>query len=357
MKLTYSEAIRLAFDHALTRYEKTMLFGLGVSDVGAVFGTTRGLVEKFGSQRVFDIPLSENAVTGMALGLSMRGFQPIMMHQRADFSFTSAEQIINQISKTRYMSNDEFVISVVIRMIVGRGWGQGPTHAQSPHALYSSVPGLSVVAPSSPSEGYALMMASIEVREPVIFIEHRWLHQTFEDFDPATTKMEIGSAHILREGRDLTLISLSLGVLECLKIAELLSHFKIESEVISLRSVRPLDYKLIYESVKKTRNAVFWDIGHLEFGLSGEISKLIHSTLFSILQSPVLSIGLPNEPTPSSPFLAAKHYVDILEGTQRILNHFSLQIDSESVKSLYKQKFPSKSVLRDQPEFGEVGPF
>lgn len=357
MKFTYAEAIHTAFDHALSANDKTMLFGLGVGDVGAVFGTTAGLAEKFGGQRVFDIPLSENAVTGMALGLSMRGFQPIMMHQRADFSFTSAEQIINQIAKSRYMSNDEFRISIVIRMIVGRGWGQGPTHAQSPHALYSTIPGLSVVAPSTPSEGYALMMSSIESGEPVIFIEHRWLHQTLEEFEPAATKMEIGSANTLREGKDITLISLSLGVLECLKISEILSCFDIECEVISLRTIRPLDYDLIFKSVSHTGRAVFWDTGHLEFGLSGEISKFIHTSLFSKLHFSVLSLGLPNEPTPSSPFLAANHYIDVLHGALRIIDHFSLGINPKEVEAVYKNRFASKSVFRDQPEVGEVGPF
>jgi pyruvate dehydrogenase E1 component beta subunit len=334
-----------------------MLFGLGVGDVGAVFGTTKGLASKYGDHRVFDIPLSENAVTGMALGLSMRGFKPIMIHQRADFSFTSAEQIINQIAKANYMSNDSFSVSMVIRMIVGRGWGQGPTHAQSPHSLYSGIPGLSVVAPSSPSEGYALMTNAVNCRGPVIYIEHRWLHQTIEEFDPANSKVDLGAAQIVRQGRDLTLISLSYGVLECLNIAKTLSHFGIDCEVISLRSVRPLDSKLIIESVKKTRRAVFWDIGHIEFGISGEISKIIYAFLFPNLLHPVLSLGLPDEPTPSSPILAAGHYVNLIEGMLKIAYHFSFDVNAQKLREVYREDFPDKSIFGDQPDIGEVGPF
>ena len=135
MSISYIEAIKLAFEEALNTDPKVLIFGLGVGDVGGVFGSTTGLSKEFGAERVFDIPLSENSVTGMALGLSMRGFKPIMIHQRADFSFTAAEQIINQIAKFRYLSTKQLGIHLVIRMIIGRGWGQGPTHAQSPHSL------------------------------------------------------------------------------------------------------------------------------------------------------------------------------------------------------------------------------
>jgi pyruvate/2-oxoglutarate/acetoin dehydrogenase E1 component len=357
MKLTYIEAIRLAFDHALADDEKVMLFGLGVGDVGGVFGTTLGLQEKYGVDRVFDIPLSENSVTGMALGLSMQGFRPIMVHQRSDFSFTSAEQIINQIAKTAYMSNDKYQIPMVIRMIVGRGWGQGPTHAQAPHALYSHIPGLEVVAPSSPSDGYQLMLASIKSDKPTIFVEHRWLHQTTEEFTAVESNVKIGQGKVVRSGNSATLISLSFGVLECIKIADVFAKFNIMLDVINLRSVKPWDQELVMQSISRTHKVAIWDIGHKEFGISSEISHIINQKAFGNLLAPVLRFGLPSEPTPSSPFLAIKHYENLDEAILKLNRVFRFDVDQNLLVSTREQLHPHKSIYQDQPDVGEVGPF
>jgi len=357
MKYTYLEAIRLAFDHALGADDSVLLFGLGVGDVGGVFGTTTGLQAKYGESRVFDIPLSENAVTGMALGLSLQGYRPIMIHQRSDFSFTSAEQIINQISKTKFMSNGLYNVPLVIRMIIGRGWGQGPTHAQAPHAIYSQVPGLKVLAPSSPSDGYHLMRTAVSSDEPVIFFEHRWLHYTSEEFDPQDRDVDIGSSQVVLEGSDITLISLSYGVLECLKLARIFLEFGIKFEVVNLRFVKPLDKATILNSVTKTQQAVFWDVGHREFGVSAEVSSLLNENLFGQLKNFPLRFGLPDEPTPSSPFLAARHYVEIDHALLEINRHFEFGLSPEKLTVCRQELFPYKSVFRDQPDLGEVGPF
>ena len=357
MKYSFTESVKMALDHTLQDNESVMLFGLGVGDVGGVFGTTSGLQDKYGMSRVFDIPLSENAVTGMALGLAIQGYRPIMVHQRSDFSFTSAEQIINQISKTKYMSNDEYEVPVVIRMIVGRGWGQGPTHAQAPHAIYSHIPGLRVVAPSSPSDGYNLLRGAVESSDPVIFIEHRWLHQTIEEFEPKSESFEIEKAKVLVSGSDISLISLSYGVLECIKLAKVLSQFGTSCEVVNLRSVKPLDKSTLLESASKTKNVLFWDIGHRDFGISSEVTRVLHSELFSRLEKPILSFGLPNEPTPSSPFLASNHYVELDRALLEINHHFDLGHSPEELQDSRQRLFPYKSLLRDQPDIGEVGPF
>lgn len=347
----------MALDEMLSDDERVMLFGLGVTDVGGVFGTTRGLQEKFGASRVFDIPLSENAVTGMALGLSLRGFRPILVHQRADFSFTAAEQVINQIAKTQFLSSTGRDLPLVIRMIVGRGWGQGPTHAQSPHAIFCHVPGLTVMAPATPSDGYHLLKNALNSNNPVIFMEHRWLHQTTEDFSPSQSLTSFVGARTLKKGNDLTLISLSYGVLELMKIAEVLAEVDIYCDVINLRTIKPLDTDVILESVMRTRKAVVWDIGHRAFGISSEISHLLSSSLFGRLDAPILTLGLPDEPTPSSPFLAMNHYMDIDSALTKIDHHFALESDTETLISRRKALFPYKSIYRDQPDIGEVGPF
>lgn len=357
MAKNYIELLNQVFDESLQNDRKVMIFGLGVGDVGAVFGSTTNLQMKHGDNRVFEIPLSENSVTGMALGLAYQGYKPIMIHQRADFSFTSAEQIINQIAKASYTSGDQFKISIVIRMIVGRGWGQGPTHAQSPHAIFSHVPGLRVVAPATPLDGYTLMKQAIACGDPVIFIEHRWLHKTVESASDNEYFETISEARVMKTGKDLTLISLSYGVIECLKLYEVLSEIGIEAEVINLRSIQPWDRATILKSVKKTGKAAILDTGHTEFGITGEISSVIYSELFGHLINPILRFGLPMEPTPSSPALALNHYPSIEKMLEVIISHFKFKTEFKQILNILNKKFPIKSNHRDQPDVGIVGPF
>jgi pyruvate/2-oxoglutarate/acetoin dehydrogenase E1 component len=357
VSLTYINYINQAFDESLRDNPRVLLFGLGVGDVGAVFGSTVNLQSKYGPNRVFDIPLSENAVTGMALGLAMQGFRPVMMHQRADFSFTSAEQIINQIAKASYMSGDTYKVPLVIRMVVGRGWGQGPTHAQSPHSIFSNVPGLQVVAPATPLDGYHLMKESITSDYPVIFIEHRWLHQTVERSKNNLFTQNINQARVMKSGNDLTLISLSYGVIECLKIADVLSELDLKIEVINLRSIQPWDKSTVIQSVAKTKKAVLLDTGHIEFGLTGEIASVLYSELFNLMSHPILRFGLPMEPTPSSAALAIDHYPSIEGMLQEIKIHFGLSFDIKEAMEIFNRKFPYKTKHRDQPDVGVVGPF
>jgi pyruvate dehydrogenase E1 component beta subunit len=354
---TYISLVNQAFDESLHNDSKVMLFGLGVGDIGAVFGSTANLQSKYGSERVFEVPLSENAITGMALGLAMQGFRPVMMHQRADFSFTSAEQIINQIAKTSYTSGDVYKVPLVIRMIVGRGWGQGPTHAQSPHSIFSHVPGLNVVAPATPTDGYYLMKQSIASNNPVIFIEHRWLHQTSEKLSNGNHLLKISDARIMKSGKDLTLISLSYGVIECIKIAEVLSEFNINAEVINLRSIQPWDRGTVLQSVGKTKKAILLDTGHIEFGLTGEVSSVIYSELFGMLSHSILRFGLPMEPTPSSAALAIDHYPSIEKILSEIKVHFGFSYELKKAIDIFNKKFPYRSKYKDQPDVGTVGPF
>jgi len=354
---TFITLLNQVFHESLESDSRVLLFGLGVGDVGAVFGSTANLQSDFGPERVFEIPLSENAVTGMALGLAMQGFRPVMMHQRADFSFTSAEQIINQIAKTAYMSGDVYKTPIVLRMIVGRGWGQGPTHAQSPHAIFAHVPGLRVVAPATPVDAYYLMKQSIACEDPVIFIEHRWLHQTIEKFKLNEKIPDFSEARIMKLGKDLTLISLSYGVIECIKIAEVLSEFNLNVEVINLRSIQPWDKNTVLRSIEKTKKAMLLDTGHLEFGLTGEVSSTIYSELFGVLSKPILRFALPMEPTPSSASLALNHYPTIENMLNEIKSHFGFDYDLKKAIEVFNEKFPYKSKHRDQPDVGVIGPF
>ena len=175
-EVSFAEAVREAQDNCLEKFNESYLMGLGVPDPKGIFGTTLGLQNKHGKERVFDIPLSENAMTGVAVGSAITGLRPILTHQRIDFALVSIDQIVNQAAKWHYMFNGTMKVPMVIRMIIGRGWGQGPQHSQSLHAWFAHIPGLKVIIPSNPYDAKGMLISAIEDDNPVIFLEHRWLH-------------------------------------------------------------------------------------------------------------------------------------------------------------------------------------
>ena len=357
MNLSFTEAIHMALFDSLKDDESVRVFGLGVADPKAVFGTTAGLVEEFGSERVFDIPLSENAITGAAVGMAMAGLRPVMIHQRADFTFTSAEQIINQAAKTFFTSGGKFPVPLVIRMIVGRGWGQGPTHAQSPHALYASVPGLKVVMPATPEDGYSMLYNAVRDPNPVIFIEHRWSHQVQSTFSKNVRDIPLTKGQVLRSGTDITLAALSFGVLEGLKVATILSEFGVSAELINLRSISPLDEELIIKSAKKTGAFTFIDTAPIKNGIFGELSALLNRELWGSLGFSPLGLGPMYLPVPSAPNLANQVYLTIDSMVSRVLEHLDIDFDKDILRRLVENKYPKTSSLGDQPDTGLVGPF
>ena len=249
--LTFTEAIREAQCQCLEADDSVYIMGLGVPDPKGIFGTTTGLQQQFGSKRVFDIPLSENAITGVALGSSLKGMRPILIHQRIDFSLVALEQVLNQAAKWHFMFGGASTAPLVIRMIIGRGWGQGPQHSQSLQSLYSHFPGLKVVMPATAKDAKGLLISSVQDNNPVIFIEHRWLH-SLSDFVPQEMfSLPLGKAKILRKGSDLTIIAASYMVIEAMRAAEILAEKNISVEIINIRTITPLDDTTIKKSVKK----------------------------------------------------------------------------------------------------------
>ena len=217
------------------------IMGLGVPDPKGVFGTTLGLQQKYGLKRVLDIPLSENAMTGVATGSALVGMRPIITHQRVDFALNAMEQMVNQAAKWHYMFGGQNRVPLVIRMIIGRGWGQGPQHPQSLQSWFAHVPGLRVVMPTTPHDAKGLLISSIEDDNPVIFIEHRWLHGISDHVPEGIYRVPLGKARVVREGRRVTIVATSYMVLESLRASETLSESGIEAEVIDVRCLRPLD--------------------------------------------------------------------------------------------------------------------
>ena len=204
--ITYAEAINSAIDIAMKIDEKVICYGLGATDPKGIFGTTIGLEKKFGNQRVFDMPTSENAMTGVAIGASIGGFKTIMTHQRLDFFLLAMDQLVNSAAKMHYMFNGELKVPITIRLILGRGWGQGPTHSQNLQSWFAHIPGLKVVMPSSAEDAKGLLLSSIFDPNPVLFLEHRWLHNSSSLVAEGDFRIPLGQSKKLIEGNDISII-------------------------------------------------------------------------------------------------------------------------------------------------------
>lgn len=321
IQTNYIESIRLALFDAMKQDDSVICYGLGVTDPKGIFGSTIGLEGEFGADRVFDMPTSENAMTGVAVGAALGGLRPVMVHQRFDFFLLAMDQLVNSAAKWRFMFGGKFSVPLTIRLIVGQGWGQGPTHAQNYQSWLAHIPGLKVVAPSSPQDSYSLLQASIEDENPVVFIEHRWLHNQMGSVDIGA-KSALGKAKIVREGKDVTIVCWSNMVLEALRAATLLEENKISCEIVDIRSLRPLDWKTIESSIQATGRLVVLDNGHTTNGFGGELVAKAAESLFGQLLSPPLRIGLPDYPVPTSYSLTEDYYPDGFNIANQILSMF-----------------------------------
>jgi len=287
---------------------RVCLFGLGVPDPKGIFGTTLGLQEKFGERRVMDIPCSENALTGVAIGFALTGMRPVMTHQRVDFSLLALEQIVNQAANWHYMFGGKMNVPIVIRMLVGRGWGQGPQHSQNLHSWFAHIPGLKVVMPATPYDAKGLLISSIRDDNPVIFIEHRWLHGISGQVPENTFTVPIGSCRIAKQGNDITIVCTSYMLLESLRAANILAELGISAEVVDVRSVHPLDIQTILNSVAKTGRLLVADTAWITGGFGGEVVAQVAEKAIQNLKCAPRRIGLPDCPTPTSPALARHYY-------------------------------------------------
>jgi acetoin:2,6-dichlorophenolindophenol oxidoreductase subunit beta len=307
-QITYAQAISEALDLSMAAAPAVYVMGLGVPDPKGIFGTTLGLQEKHGADRVMDMPCSENAMTGVAIGSALAGMRPVMTHQRVDFALLAMEQLVNQAANWSYMFGGRARVPLVVRMIVGRGWGQGPQHSQSLQAWFAHVPGLKVVMPTTPHDAKGLLIASIQDNNPVIFLEHRWLHNIKGHVPEEPYRVPIGEARIAREGTDLTIVGVSYMTLEALRAAEMLEAEGISAEVVDVRSLKPLDATRIIESVRKTGRLVVADTGWESGGVAGEIVARVTEEAFGCLASAPRRVTLPDCPTPTAPALARHYY-------------------------------------------------
>ena len=288
--------------------KSVICYGLGVDDPKGVFGTTLGLQEKFGKERVFDMPASENAMTGIAIGASLNGIRPVMTHQRLDFSLLAMDQLVNNAAKWHYMFGGQSSVPITIRLIIGRGWGQGPTHSQNLQAIFAHIPGLKVVMPVTAADAKGLLLSSIFDNNPVVFLEHRWLHNLEGDVPEGDYRIPIGKAQRLTKGDDITIVSLSYMTIEALHAVELLENEGIFCDLIDLRTVKPIDWDLIYSSVRNTGKILALDTGPNTGSIAGEIVSRVSMECYDSLKQSPKRIALPDFPTPTSRALTKGFY-------------------------------------------------
>jgi pyruvate dehydrogenase E1 component beta subunit len=309
-KIQYSLAINEALHQMMSLDESVFLIGQGVKSPWYVGNTCNDLLEKFGPERVIDTPVSENGITGSAVGAAIAGMRPVVVHPRMDFMMYAMDPIINEAANWHYMCGGKSSVPIVIWGIINRGGEQAAQHSQAFHAFFAHSPGLKVVMPSTPYDAKGLMIAAIEDDNPVIYIDDRWLYETTQSVPEEVYKVMIGKAAIRRKGRDLTLLAVSYMAFESIKAAQQLAKEGIDIELIDLRTVKPLDEELLLDSVKKTGRAVIADVGWKTCGVAAEVSALISENGFKYLKAPIKRVTLPDTPAPASRVLEKGYYKD-----------------------------------------------
>lgn len=319
--ISYGEALREAGHQALSRDARVFMMGEGVDDPGGIFGSTLNLHKEFPG-RVFDVPIAENALTGFAVGSALAGMRPVLVHMRMDFVPLSIDQILNHAAKLCYMSGGRVCVPLVIRCIIGRGWGSAAQHSQALHALFLHMPGLKVVMPAFAYDAKGLLLAAIADHNPVLFVEHRWLYDRKGPVPEDEYLIPLGKGSIRREGKDVTVLAVSLMVHEAARAAEVLAKEGIELEVLDPRTLNPFDEDIVVESVKKTGHLVIADLGCRSAGVSEILLGRLHHKIRPHLKSAVGIVASPDAPTPASPALEAAFYKgaeDIVRSVKEIL--------------------------------------
>ena len=320
--LSYKDAITEALKLSMEKDPSVFVYGAGVDDASGIFGTGVGLSKYFGKKRVMDVPVSENALTGIGIGSAITGMKPVLVHQRIDFTLLTMDQIINHASKFHYMFGGKLSVPLVIRVIVGRGWGQGSQHSQSFHSIFAHFPGLKVVLPSNAYDAKGLLNSSIKDKNPIIFIEHKFLMNRNTNVPKKYYEIELGKGKKIHSGNDVTIVCYSLMVDEAMKAASILKKKDIKCDVIDLRTSKPLDEKIILNSVKKTGRLVVCDIDWVNCGVSAEIVSTVTEKIFPYLKSPPIRVGLPEANHPSSYSLEEVFFPDyknIINSVKKIL--------------------------------------
>ena len=305
---SYCEALNEALHQEMARDPSTFVYGLGVPDRMSVFGSLVGIRERFGPERCFDTPLCEDTMTGFGLGAAINGLRPIHVHIRVDFLLLAMNQLVNMVSTFSYSTGGRLKVPLVIRAVVGRGWGQGYQHSKSLHALFAHIPGLKVVLPTTPRDAKGVLIAAIRDDNPVIVIEHRWLYWATGEVPEEPYTVPLGEGQILRRGSDLTIVATSWMNVEALKAAEILQRAGVSVEVVDPRTIAPFDEGLAVESVERTGHCLVADNDWTHCGFGAEVAARVSEQCFGRLKSPVTRLGFAPTPCPTVRVLENEFY-------------------------------------------------
>ena len=307
-EISYVDAVREATDQEMERDPSIIVFGLDVDDPKAIQGTTRGLVEKYGSERVFGTPLAEDAMTGVAIGAALAGLRPIHVHIRMDFLMLAMNQLINIAAKSRYMYGGQVQVPIVVRAMIGKSWGQGAQHSQGLYSFFMHVPGLKVVAPTTPYDAKGCLIHAIRDNDPVIYVEHRILHFQKGPVPDLPYTVAPGKARVTAAGSDVTLVGVSYMQVECLRARCYLESCGIRAEVIDPIWLSPLDVDTIAESVRKTGRLCVVDNDWMTCGASAEIITLVLERLQGSVPVRARRMGFAPVTCPPTPTLEDLYY-------------------------------------------------
>ena len=307
-KISYVDAINETLHQMIEKDEKVFLIGQGVTSPWYVGTTTVGLIDRF-PEKIIDTPVSENGITGTAVGAALAGMRPVLMHPRMDFMYYAMDQIANHAANWYYMFGGQVSVPITIWGIINRGGEQAAQHSQALQAMFMHIPGLKVVMPSTPYDAKGLLVASIEDDNPVVYIDDRWLYNFEGEVPEELYSIPIGKGIVRREGKDVTVVATSYMVHEVMKAAENLKRKGIDVEVVDLRSLKPLDENLLFKSVRKTRRLVIADGGWKTGGIAAEVSaRIAESDIFKRLKAPIMRVSLPDTPAPASSALEKVYY-------------------------------------------------
>ena len=305
-EMRFAHAINRALVDSMEADDSVVVFGEDIAQPGGPFGVTRGLLDKFGANRVRDTPISEAAITGAAVGAAMSGLKPVVEIMFIDFITLAMDALVNQAAKARFMFGGQFSVPMVVRTPHGGGVGAGPQHSQCLEAWFAHVPGLKVVCPSTIADAYGLLRAAIDDPDPVIYVENKSLYAMKGEFPDTPPQVEIGKANIVRDGSDVTLVTYGAMLARSLKAADLLASEGIQVEVVDLRSLQPWDEGTVLVSLTRTHRLVVCHEAVESFGIGAEIVARMVDIGFDEFDAPPLRVAAPFMPPPYAPSLESE---------------------------------------------------
>jgi len=339
-KISYSEAIKQAIDEEMKLDRSIFVIGGETK----MFGSLNGLEDKYGKSRIITTPISEEATTGLILGAALSGMRPIQVHIRVDFMLLAVNQIINMISSATFGSNGKLKCPLLIRAVVGRGWGQGYQHSKSLHGLFSQIPGLRIIMPTTPSDAKGMIKNAIKNDSPVISFEHRWLYWQEEELRKDLDKTNYNFPSKLNSGKDVTIVATSWMNVEASMACKILKkNHGVTVDLFDLRSSESLNnLNKVFESVRRTGRCIIADNDWLTSGLSGEIAFRIQENCITSLKSPIKRAGFKNMPCPTARNLENHFYPNAFDIVKIVENMLKLKNSSLEEFTLYSHEIKFK---------------